>query len=201
MHRTLTPENRVRVSGGVRADNANRESWRAQTLPSAGSSPAPRTRFRVGHRRPSGALTAAPAGSSPAPEAMPMRTACDSALVRRTARLDTGYRLHALVAESGRRAGPRCQWSARAVPVQVRASALYAPGSGDRPSLVRTAAEAGTRRGLAIRGGLRESRSALEVDARRFESGPRNTCLPSDNGSTRPRYGRNRSSILRAGSR
>lgn len=33
----------VRSGGGARAGNANRESWRAQTSPSAGSSPAPRT--------------------------------------------------------------------------------------------------------------------------------------------------------------
>ena len=48
---------------------------------------------------------------------------CGSAFVRRMIRVGTGWRLHALVAESGRRASPRSWWSARAVPVQVRASA------------------------------------------------------------------------------
>jgi hypothetical protein len=33
---------------------------------------------------------------------MPMRTACGSAFVRRTARFDTGYRLHVFVAQRQR---------------------------------------------------------------------------------------------------
>ena len=39
------------------------------------------------------ALNHAPVGSTPAPEAMPPRTACGSAFVRRTARFDPGWRL------------------------------------------------------------------------------------------------------------
>jgi hypothetical protein len=48
---------------------------------------------------------------------------CGSAFVPRMIRVGTGWRLHALVAESGRRAVLRWQCSARGVPVQVRASA------------------------------------------------------------------------------
>ena len=58
---------------------------------------------------------------------------CGSAFVRRMIRVGTGWRLHALVAESGRRASLRCWWSARAVPVQVRASAQCLQLQGRAP--------------------------------------------------------------------
>jgi hypothetical protein len=114
---------------------------------------------------------------------------CGSAFVRRTARFDTGWRLRALVAESGRRAVSRWQCSARGVPVQVRAGALHAPGSGDRAPLVRAAAEAGTRRGLSLRGGLTASRLDFGSRARRSESGPRNNAFVALAARAPPWYG------------
>jgi hypothetical protein len=57
----------VRSGGGARAGNANRESRRAQTSSFAGSSPAPRTRFRVGRRRPQQASEVCPRWFDPSP--------------------------------------------------------------------------------------------------------------------------------------
>jgi hypothetical protein len=92
---------------------------------------------------------------------------CGSAFVRRMIRVGTGWRLHALVAESGRRASPRSWWSARAVPVQVRASAQcqrIASRLGTAGTGVRFSGQAPCRCGAAV------SASPCQGEGREFES-------------------------------
>ena len=96
---------------------------------------------------------------------------CGSAFVPRMIRVSTGWRLHALMAESGRRAGLRSWWSARTVPVQVRASAPYlACRIGVRTPLVWGCCP-GRHRGQApCRCGAAVSASPCQGEGREFES-------------------------------
>ena len=86
-------------------------------------------------------------------------------------RVSTGWRLHALVAESGRRASLRSWSSARTVPVQVRASAPYlACWIGVRTPLVWGCCP-GRHRGQApCRCGAAVSASPCQGEGREFES-------------------------------
>jgi hypothetical protein len=124
-----------------------------------------------------------------------MRAVRGSPFVRETARFDTGYRLHVFVAQ-----WQRHQSEGLASERSSRSEDTRAAAHGCGPAPVKRAVRIGTERRLPVRGGLTVSRLDFGSRARRSESGPRNTCLPSGNGSTRPRYGRRRSSILRADS-
>jgi hypothetical protein len=97
-----------------------RQSWRAQTSPSAGSNPAPRTNGEWCNQATRLPLKQESPGSSPGSPAPPPRTACGPAFVQRAARFDPGWRLSIRSYSSGRETTLRA-WTARVrVPPSVR---------------------------------------------------------------------------------
>jgi hypothetical protein len=114
----------VRAPGGARGSDGNRQTWLPQKKPLARSTRVSRTQWPLGEfGRPAALWTRSFLVRGQ--DGQPRRCARPAAPPSYGGRPGStpGIGSHALVAESGRRASPRCWWSARAVPVQVRAGA------------------------------------------------------------------------------
>src|SRR3984957_8405100 len=115
------------------------------------------------------ALNHAPVGSTPAPEAMPPRTACGSAFVRRTARFDPGWRL-AFVVERDTR-WPEGPVARRVMPVRIRPDVLDPLWPGVRHSLAWTGRPGRHRERLHVTVVSAVQHASSPSSQGRFESG------------------------------
>lgn len=134
MHRALTPGNRVRAPGGARGSDGNPADLASSKEAACAFDSRLPYSFPGGLPAAQQASEVCPRWFDPSPGSHAAAHGCGSAFVRRTARVGTGWRLHVLVLQPGREAGPRC----RMLRVRLPPSAL-APGPGGPVSLVRTA--------------------------------------------------------------